>query len=391
MNILIVTGQLERCGIGVYTQKLADHLAESGHQVAILTCPTEEFTKPTDSRNWAHFTLNATRKLSHADWLPVLAKFRPDVIHIQYPSLHRDAFFLYRETCRRFLFRKPIVTTFHEKPYQFRSYVLMFTSCHVITVRSVRLARDWGAYFPCKKSMVLNATMLPEIQLTDDERSQTRRKYGHRSYQNRLTDIKDCNHDDAHGVCVSPDRRRLILSFGFLTPHNRTQDILHACNPVTDDLVIAGTCPESIPEHLKSLHVQCSEAGWNPDEVFRGYVSDDELSKLIASADAIVLPYQSGAGPWNTSLLAAQQQGTFVLTTTNEQLGMPAVGYHQETNTFFAPIGSIEKMKDAIARYQGHRNPPVSGGRTWQQIADEHYQIYTRYQKGRTRFSAATT
>ena len=86
---------------------------------------------------------------------------------------------------------------------------------------------------------------------------------------------------------------------------------------------------------------------------------------MLAAADAVVLPFRSGGGSWNSSIKAAAVQGTFVLTTSTERHGLDPDG-----NVYYARPSDAKDLMEALRRHLGRRSacsrpsPPSRPGRT---------------------------
>ena len=369
MRILFVTGRLTKCGIGVYTQRLARELMRMGHDVMVLACPVGD--DAADDVRLKVVRRDAVNGVRGAAWDEVLA-FGPEVVHIQYPSLHGDAFYLYKEVCFRFWMRLPIVSTFHERPYKWRSKVLWAASSRVVTVKPVSL-RDWGVCFPKRRRLITNTSMLPAVCVDDAEREAIKRKY-------ERTHLRQVENRAA--------MRRLVVTFGFLTAHHRTEVLFEICAASRDDVVVVGQDPDPKQPRLEELKAICTSRGWDAEKVFRGYLPDEELASLIVAADALVLPYATGAGDWNTSLHAAQEQGVFALTTINADnarrrgMGDLLGGYEKNMNTYYCPIGDLRQMSWALNTYAGRRCEGARPMRSWADIAEEHLKVYHEVVRG---------
>ena len=103
-----------------------------------------------------------------------------------------------------------------------------------------------------------------------------------------------------------------------------------------------------------------------------GFLPAEEVGRALAAADAIVLPFRGGGGPWNTTLQAARLQTTFVLTTAS-----PASGYDAGDHLFWADPHDLEAMRRALQDYAGIRAAaPRQGLATWDAVADAHLALY---------------
>jgi alpha-acetolactate decarboxylase len=103
-----------------------------------------------------------------------------------------------------------------------------------------------------------------------------------------------------------------------------------------------------------------------------GFLPPREAAGVLAAADAVVLPFLEGKNASNTSVYAAQAQGTFVLTTSKE-----LTGYHPDENTFYTAPLDLESMQAALKQYAGkrlgHGNAPEHA---WRSIRDTQMELY---------------
>jgi glycosyltransferase involved in cell wall biosynthesis len=129
---------------------------------------------------------------------------------------------------------------------------------------------------------------------------------------------------------------------------------------------------------LKKVHA----APWKRSLTVTGFLPADDVARILAVADAVVLPFRNGGGSWNTSLLGAISQGTFVLTTSREERG-----YNPSQNVYFAQPGNIDEMKNALEKHIGsksiHRSQDHLAG--WNVVSDEHVDFYKSMISKRTR------
>lgn len=111
--------------------------------------------------------------------------------------------------------------------------------------------------------------------------------------------------------------KRQLLFFGMIRPYKGVDVLLKAIARVPDvQLVIAGEFwggTKAYRELIKELGLTSRVT------ILAGYIESDELARLIAKTDAVVLPYRSGTASWNVSL--AHAYGTPVIATTAGSLG----------------------------------------------------------------------
>ena len=126
--------------------------------------------------------------------------------------------------------------------------------------------------------------------------------------------------------------------------------------------------------YLERIRALAASPDWCGKVNFTGFLPEDEIAELLAVADTVVLPFQHGGGEWNTSILGAILQKTFVLTTSKT-----VHGYDEMQNVYFSRIDDVEDMRQALQNYSGQKRKFDSKfeGDDWQRIAASHIQIYS--------------
>ncbi len=355
MRVLLVAGAFPplHCGIGDYTAKLAEELANDERtKVAVLTkeesrgIRLERVEVFPVVKNWAMSDLPVILKVVH-DW-------KPDLVHIQYPS---------QGFTRRFPFLLPIISrlmgvqvvqTWHES-YRWRVWThflvlyvaakgLVFVRPNYLDLlprffRSLVKARQW-IFIP-------NATSLPTSTLTPDKKLHIRNQY-------------------LNG------RKRLIVYFGFVYPNKGIEQLFDIANPTTDVLVIAGAIPDTA--YVGQLKGLIDHGAWAGNARFTGFMDAEDAADLLAVADAVVLPFLDGGGEWNTSIHSGLAQGTLVITTALEPRGD-----EPERNLFTASINDTEAMRAALDLLAGRKIALTGRDLKWKNIAARHRDFYQRF------------
>ncbi len=353
MRVLLVAGTFPpaHCGVGDYAEKLAIALAkEPGMTIGVLT------TRQTStSRDDGVAILNEALSWRLGELFALVRSvraWRPDILHVQYPS---QGFFgralphVLPIVCR--LLQIKVVQTWHE-PYRLRrlpqlflnllgtnglifvrpNYLDLLPRCFQAIVKHVRF------------SFIPNASSLPMCKLSTRE-------------------VADLRHSYLMG------KTRLIVFFGFLYPSKGVEQLFEIANPLTDRLVLAG--PVADPEYQTQLRAEATLQGWDDDVQFVGFLPSEMAANLLAAADAVLLPFLNGGGEWNTSIHAAQSQGTVVITTSKSPAGDDPVA-----NKYTAAPGSIDEMRDALNRLSGRHSAPRSPDAQWSEIAGAHLAFY---------------
>lgn len=356
MKVLLISGSFPpmRCGVGDYTGHLAEALAaQAGVEVGVLT--SQGARTSGESRNGIFPVVGVWAPRDFPKIMAVLRRWKPDVVHIQYPSqgyAGRRFASLLPVLCHLAGFR--VVQTWHEYHLTRRPWLWFLAqlpvSGAVVVVRPHFLEKMTPLLRRTLRnktwSFIPNASSIPAVTLTATDRESVRTSYGR-------------------------GQAELVVYFGFMYPKKGVERLFQILDPSRQHLVIIGEVRESDEYHRAVLSCATSPP-WTGKVTLAGFLPAEEVARVIAAADAVVLPFTDGAGDWNTSLHGAQAQGTFVLTTSDTQHG-----YDLEKNTYFARPDDVAGMRNALAQYCGRRSAPrPSAGPTWQSIADAHLEVY---------------
>lgn len=358
MRILLVAGSYppEPCGVGDYTEKLANSLAAlTGVHVGVLTTSASGRTSTSESRvelldvvgRWDLFELPKVIR-AILDW-------KPDLIHIQYPS---QGFIFGRMPsllpvlCRSIGLK--VIQTWHEN-YRIRGALefllqalgasgLIFVRPNYLDMLPALFGK-LIKYLP--QVIIKNASSLAASSLNEAQRLELRAKY------------------------IGP-YKRLVIFFGFIYPSKGIELLFDIANPISDSLIIAGGVKDN--GYMHQLADVAQAKGWREGQfLFTDFLSPDDAADLLAIADAVVLPFLDGGGEWNTSIHSALAQGTLVITT-----AVPPRGDEPQRNLFTAAPSDIYEMRSALDRLAGRRGAPDSLETQWQSIAIAHLDFYRR-------------
>ncbi len=365
-RILLVAGAVPpaRCGVGDYTVGLARALTEAGAvRIGVLTSRHEgaseaswraglEVLEPVDG--WRASGLRRA--------LAAARSWAPDVLHVQYPSQGYDgSLALLLGTAARWTLGVPLAVTLHE-PAGLDAQVpamaaLIRSAGALITVRpNLRaLFHPKLRWMIAHKQLRLipNATPLPHASPTPERRRAIRERF-------------------------RAGTRALVAYFGYVYPARGVHQLFEIADPARHCLAIVGGTFADAAAYVEAMSTRARQADWAGSCTLTGFVADEEAAEILACADAVVLPFEQGGGSWNTSLLAARSQGTFVLTTSRE-----ARGYDARENVYYARPGDLGEMRAALATHLGTRSEPA-GVPTWAQVAAEHLDAYRKL-RGPTR------
>lgn len=362
MRILLITGSFppQRCGVGDYVERLARALAAlPGVEVGVLT--SEEAAPRPPCEPYQVFPVMQRWSSKEAERaLAVVRDFRPDLAHIQFPTLGYGGRLPWQ--LPRLIPLKtgvPVVQTWHEyypeeQGPTWRDFSILMFWRHVIVVRpEFTQHMPWWYRLLCshlKFHLIPNAPSLPQVRMEVQERAALRQQWaGHRN---------------------------LVVFFGFPYEHKGVDDLMQALDPSRDFLLVVGDLKSQDPYQV-GLAERIQAPPWKDCMRLTGFLPDEEAARLLSAADAVALPFRRGGGFWNTSLQAAQLQGSFVLTT-----ALDRHGYQAEANTYWARPGDVLDLREGLRAHTGTRIDPDLAGRdlsSWSSIAQAHYLVYSNH------------
>lgn len=334
MRILLVTGSFPpmRCGVGDYSFNLAKALiAKPNIHVGVLTSALGKGADQLDGvevfpviKRWCLVEILKVVK--------IIRRWSPDIVHIQYPTQgYGNGLLPWVLPIIAFFMRKKVVQTWHEG-YSRRTAPKLFLKSIVpsglVFVRpqyeeSLHPQLHW-ALRGKKIEFIPNASAIPRVDLGEHEKDAVRRRY-----------LKK--------------QTRLVIFFGFVYPHKGVELLFEIADSAVDQIVIAGEVDES-GEYCQEILRRASTEAWLGKVTITGFLPSADVAALLAVADAVILPFRSGGGEWNTSIHGAVLNEAFVITTSLTQ-----DGYDKKRNVYYAKVDDIQEMKSALANYAGSR------------------------------------
>jgi len=370
VKVLFISGSYPpaQCGVGDYTGQLASALSVSGDfEVSVLTSVSAPAELPGAAP--AVFRTMRTWRVGVAEAEDLLRRLKPDIVHVQFPTQGYDDWkgVAVLALTARMRLRIPLVLTAHEYlprsciGKSFWMYLLVALANRIVVVRPGFYERiPWllKPLLPKRKfEFISNASVLPRMALSRAEREAVKRDAG----------------------CA---QGRLIVFFGFSFPHKGVDLLFHIADPAEHCLLFIGPSSADDPYH-EELRRLAASTPWKGRAAFTGFIGAEPAARLLAAADAAVFPYRTGGGIWNSSLHAAMEQDTFILTTSLERNG-----YDSAANVYYARPDDVDEMRRALRQYQGTRRPrPLAAEDEWAAIAQKHGEIFSAL-RGRSALAA---
>ena len=357
MRVLLVTGSYPpmRCGIGDYSCNLVEALtADPEIHIGVLTSVSGGKTDKTDGIEF--FPVLEKWSLAEAPKvIKIIRHWSPDIVHIQYPSQgYGNGLLPWLLPMISFMMKKKIVQTWHEG-YGRRSAPKLFLKSiipgRLVFVRpqykeGLHPALRW-ALWGKRTALIPNASCISCADLEEQGKDVLKKMY-----------LKK--------------QKRLVVFFGFIYPHKGVELLFEIADPASDRIVIAGEIIEK-GDYLNEIMKRASTEPWIDKVTITGFLPAADLASLLAVADAVILPFRTGGGEWNTSIHGAVLNGAFVITTSLIQNG-----YDKKRNVYFAKVDAIQEMRSALAAYAGMRRgyDPDIDRDEWRQIANDHRSLY---------------
>jgi glycosyltransferase involved in cell wall biosynthesis len=351
MKILLITGAYPpmRCGVGDYTYKLVSVLDNiPGVIPGVLTSveAASSINRPANffpvMEGWGLHSLSRL--------IDILRQFSPDIVHLQYPASFGSVFmpnFLPIICKARGI---AMVQTWHEHPI-YSQMINALPNDTLVVVDPVYPA----AYRQPYRAMVRHKQFcyipiganIPKVDLSPVVRKQIRIGFNSEEY-------------------------RLIVYFGFAIQQKWIEGLFQVANPDKDRLVLI--CELDQSDSYQASIIQLVESPeWSGKCFITGFLEDQKVASILASADAAVFPFIDGSTPRNGSVLAARLQGTFVVTTHTHYRG-----YNPSEHTYYCAPGNVTEIRDALDGYVGQSNNTVPIVATWEDIAHQHHRMYQK-------------
>ena len=359
MRVMLITGSFPpmRCGVGDYTARLAEALGgRDDMSVAVLTSRETGSAKTPDG-NYEVFPVVKKWKLSEfMRIVGVVRRWRPDIVHIQFPTQgYSNGLLPWLLPALLFLFNVKVAQTWHEYYITWRLRCLSIPKA-LVPGGLIVVRQDYKAGMPSfyrrlfrhrEFRFISNASALPRVVLSPQERLALRERF-------------------------APAGKSLLVYFGFIYPNKGVELLFEIAVPEKHHIVLVGYFNEAEPYH-KAIMERVRQGRWAGKVTVAGFLPPEEAARILAAADAVILPFLGGGGAWNTSLHGAALQGTFVLTTSGERHGYDAL-----ENIYYARRDDVEDMREALRLFAGKKNSSENISRlvTWDFIADEHVRLY---------------
>lgn len=354
----MISGSLppDRCGVGDYTARLCAALTTEGCAVEFIASATAvQGTCGRIVARPASWRLSSLPRIAS-----VLRRSDADVVHIQYPTAGYDAVWL--PALVPLLARlagKRAVVTFHEA--QSWTDVRHPRS----TLRFLLHAFGPGRIVTTRPEF--RALLHPALRRLSARVAMRHIPIASNIGRSTLSEAARLRLRDRH----AGGRQRLLAFFGFVAPGKGVEDLLAAMDPDTDRLLMMTSLYDADPYH-RAIRARLDALG--SSVTVTGYLPAVDVADGLAAADAVVLPFRAGASETNGTVHAAALQGTYVLTTTPDDVAAD----DPVRNVERVARGDVAAMRAALARHAGRRVEVAaeSDDAAWRSIARAHIVLY---------------
>jgi glycosyltransferase involved in cell wall biosynthesis len=353
LRVLIITGSYppDNCGVGDYTLHLAEALAARPDiEVGVLTSVSAPTTLESSSvkvfRIMPNWSIKRTQQIKQ-----FVSEFKPDIVHIQYPTQRYNGWLPKYLPLLFRLMGLSVAQTWHEH----------YTECDLLGWKNllacnalIYVRPDFLQKIPAWVRMCLgktplffvpNASTIPVVLLNVAQAQ---------NIKQRLSGGKP-----------------IACYFGFAYSNKGMEQLFEIADPTKHHIVLICELSDKHPYQANILKL-ANQAPWIGKVTITGFQSAHRVGEILSVADAVIFPFTSGAGEWNTSLKAAESAGAFTIATTQDK---SLLGYQEASNIYYAACNHISDMKEALNRYIGTRKISVAND-DWKKIAITHEQLY---------------
>lgn len=358
MKVVIVSGSYPpiKCGVGDYTSWLMNGL---NHELESVTVISSKTARPTDE---VRPIIDIWNISSTGRVVRDISSLRPDLVHIQYPTVsygRKLGINLLPLVLRMRFPRLPVIVTAHE--YHDASVlgklrvILTVLFAHRIITVNVETYQSLKRALPFKSiALIPIGSNIPVAELTQDNRMKLRARFG-------LTTMK------------------LVTYFGFIDPSKGVERLVMAAAGLPADykvLLVTSYRPDD--DYHKSVRKLVDQAGGKV--IWTDYLSPEDVSGLLQESEAVVLPFDSPTSLRRGSLVAAIAHGlpTIITGPVRDPLIDRQNCLVLSSVTPEAIVRSITELsKDAELSKIIRVNAHVLGKTfDWEKIANEHCRLY---------------
>ena len=285
------------CGVAKYTFYLASSLKKN-YKVKILTEKSKILSKDV-------LQLNSWNLSEFFNYIRMIKKFKPDIIHIQLADiLLNKGFLVSLLPIISIFYSKKIIQTWHEpcgNKNFLKFFLLTFNSIKIISVRpdfknhiEKAMFFIFRFHFIFKKiNYIKSSYLIKKKKLSKNSIRETRRKYLN-------------------------NKNKLIISFGNSYSNKRFDKLFKIIDKEKDQLIIASKLNSKKKYDRKIISMQKK---YSKNSKIIDNLNDLKLFELLSSADIILLLIDPYVGNWNTTFNIARLSKSLVIATSKNKKG----------------------------------------------------------------------
>ena len=342
MRLALVTGAYPDIhdGIGDYTGRLAQALAQQDHVTAVVTSCDPQVRTDLDLGVEVHPIVRQWNARGVCQLLSFCRRWRPDVVDLQFPSSRfvRTVALSFTPLFARLRRLVPcFTTTLHEFGVygiknRIRQLVYAMFSHRVVVTNRADLELIGRMLPPCRHKLRLIhiGSNIPRRELSSEAREQRRRQLG--------LEVDD----------------PLLVHFGFIH-ENKGVDLLidalamlRSTWPNLRLLIVGEFNPQSSPFH-SMLERKVHELNLRSIVASTGYCSPAEVSYHLQAADLVAMPFRDGVSYRRGTFLAALDHGLPVVTT--QPKGPMPDGLTVGDGLVLVEAGSSRSLAEGVDRW----------------------------------------
>lgn len=336
------------CGVAKYTYYLANSLKHK-YDVKILTEKSKILSKDT-------FQLNNWNLGEFFNYINLIKKFKPDIIHIQLADILLNKGFLISLIPLISLFlSKKVIQTWHEacgNKNFLKFFLLTFNSIKLISVRPDFIKHIEKAmffifrfHFIFKKIYFIESSyLIKKEKISKNLIFKKRKKY-------------------------LGNKNRLLVSFGNSYQNKRFEKLFEIIDKQKDQLIIASKFNSKKIYDKKIINLQKK---YSKNSKILNNLNDYKLFQLLSSADTILLLIDPYVGNWNTTFNIARLSKSLIVATSKDKRG-----YYKKENIYYLNEINLQKIKDAIKKYSGKKNNFKMKINSWKNVYNDHHKFYS--------------
>lgn len=346
--LLISPNSIEtNCGVAKYTFYLANSLKKD-YNVKILTEKSKNLSKKL-------LQLESWKLNEFFNYISVIKKFRPDIIHIQLADiLLNKGFLVSLIPIISIFYSKKIIQTWHEpcgNKNFLKFFLLTFNSIQLISVRpdfknliKKSMFFIFRFHFLFKKIYYIKSSyLIKKRKISKNLIIKIRKKYLN-------------------------NKNRLIVSFGNSYKNKRFEKLFQIIDKKKDQLIIVSKLSSRKNYDRKIINLQKKYS--NNSKILNNF-NDFRLFELLTSADTILLLINPYVGNWNTTFNIARLSKSLIIATSKNK-----EGYYKKENIYYLKEINLNIIKDAIDKYSGKKNNSKLKINSWKNVSNDHIKFY---------------